>query len=404
MATPQISFRPYIEFTGNYTTGLAGAGVNAQGEIGSLASFGMNVTGGISGVHSWRHTKIGVDYQGSVYHYTKATYFDSTNQSIMLGITHEFTRHTTLTLRESAGIFSRDYGLLGLPQTVLFDPSSAYIPKTDFFDNRTLYLSTQADFTIQKTARLSFNIGGDGFLNRRRSSALYGVTGAGARGDTQYRVSRRTTIGVQYSFTHFDFNGIFSGSDMHGVAASFGMQLTRSLELTGYAGAMRLETKFIQSVPLDPAIAALLGITQGTAVAHSITYTPNASVRLSQTYHRGVAYLSGGRTVTPGNGLFLTSEATSAMAGYTYTGLRRWSFNSQFEYANSKSISNIVGKYTNTSGSLMLTRQITRATHALVNFNARKYTSGSFSKYNRVVYEARVGIGFTPGDIPLRVW
>ena len=96
MATPQISFRPYIEFTGNYTTGLAGAGVNAQGEIGSLASFGMNVTGGISGVHSWRHTKIGVDYQGSVYHYTKATYFDSTNQSIMLGITHEFTRHTTL--------------------------------------------------------------------------------------------------------------------------------------------------------------------------------------------------------------------------------------------------------------------------------------------------------------------
>lgn len=404
MATPQISFRPYIEFTGIYTTGLAGAGVNAQGQLANESSFGVGLTGGISGVHSWRHTKIGLDYQGSLYHYTKASFFDSTDQSLMLGITHQFTRHTTLVLRENAGLFSRNLGVLGLPQSVPFDPSTTNVPQTDFFDNRTIYLSTQADLSMQKSARLSFDLGGDGFTTRRRSTALFGVVGAVARADMQYRLTRRSTIGVNYSYTHYDFTGIFSGTDMHGVAVSYAIQLTRTLEFSGYGGAMRVETKFIQSVPLDPAVAALLGITTGTAIAHGITYTPNLSGRLSQTFHQGVMYISGGHTVTPGNGLFLTSEATEAMGGYSYTGLRRWSFNSGVSYQSAKSISNITGRYRSTSGTISASRTLIRATHAILAVSARRYDSGDFTQYNRTVYEVRLGIGFTPGDVPLRVW
>jgi hypothetical protein len=404
MDTPQISFRPYIEFTGIYDTGLAGAAVNAQGDLGNTSSYGVAVTGGISGVHSWRHTKIGLDYQGSIYHFTKATYYDSTNQSLMLGITHEFTRHTSLTLRETAGLFSVGAGLLGLPQTVPFDPASSYVPQTDFFDNRTVYLTTQADFTIQKSARLSFDFGGDGFINRRRSTALYGVTGAAARADVQYRLTRRTTIGGNYTFTHYDFLRIFGGTDLHGAAMTYATQLTKTLELSGYAGVMRMENKFVQTVPLDPILQQLFGVTSGTAVVHSVNYTPNVSLRLSQTYHRGVAYVSGGRTVTPGNGLFLTSQSTAGMAGYTYTGLRYWSFSTQLMYSNNKSVGNIQGRYRDLNAGVTLTRQITRATHAILSYSARDYSSPDYAKYNRIVYEVRLGIGFAPGDIPLRVW
>ncbi len=404
MATPQISFRPFFELGAVYDTGLAGVAVNSQGELGGVASFGISLSGGVSGARSWKHTKVGLDYRGSLNHYNKSTYYDSTNQSLMLGITHQFTRHTSLSLRESAGMFSRDFGLLGLPATVPFDPATAGIPTTDFYDNRTVYLSTQADYTIQKSYRLSFNFGGDGLLVRRRSTALYGVSGGGARADVHYRMSRRSTIGAAYLYTHYGFHGIFSSTDLHSVVGTYGIRITRNLEMTAYAGVLRAETKFAQSVPIDPAVAALLGVQSAAAIAYRVDYVPNISGRLSRTFPRGVAYVSGGRSITPGNGLFLTSTMTNATAGYTYTGLRRWSFNAQAGYDRADSVGNYIGQYGDVSGTLSMSRQIGRSIHAVASFAARKYQSGDFSKYNRLIYMATIGIGFAPGDVPLRIW
>jgi hypothetical protein len=404
MAGVKIDFRPFLEVTGVYDTGLTGVAVNSQGDLGNTATFGEQFTAGISGTHSWQHTSVGLDYRGSLYHYNKTTYYDGADQTFMLGVTHQFTRHTKLALRESAGMFSRNFGLPGLPQTVPFDPGSSYVPTTDFFDNRTIYLSTQADFTWQKSARLSFNIGGDGFLARRRSSALYGATGGGARGDMQYRLSARSTVGAAYTYTHFEYRGVFSGTDLHGIAATYGVRLTRWWEFTGYGGFMRAETKFLQSVRVDPAIAALIGASTGAVIIHRIDYIPNVSGRLSRIFRRGVAYVSAGHTMTPGNGLFLTSATTSASTGYSYTGLRRWSFNIQAQYDRAKSLGNVLGYYGNISGTASASRQLRYGLHAIASFSARQYQSPDFTKYNRLIYSARLGLGFTPGDIPLRIW
>lgn len=404
MSIPEISFRPFVEFGGVYDTGLTGVAINSNGQLGASVSPGIVLDGGVSGTHSWKHTKLGLDYHGSVYHYTKTTYYDGADQSLRLGITHEFTHHLKLALRESAGLFSRNYGLPALSPTTLYDSSASYIPSSDFYDNRTIYASSQADLTIQKTSRLSFTFGGDFFLNRRRSTALYGMTGAGARSDMQYRLSRRTTIGAGYTYTHYAYHGVFSGTDLHGVVATYGIRLTKTLEFSGYGGFMREETKFEQSVPIDPAIAALIGTSAGAVIVHNIEYVPNVSARLSQTFSRGVLYLSGGHTVTPGNGLFLTSEATTVSAGYTYTGRRHWSFGTQAAYDRAKSIGNVLGSYGDVGGTLSASRQLVHAMHAVLSFSARQYQSPSFTLYNRMIYTVRLGIGFTPGDIPLRMW
>ena len=404
MASPQIDFRPFVEFAGVYDSGLSGVAVNAQGQLGNQASFGMEVIGGISGVHSWRHTKIGLDYRGSIRRYAQITNYNSTDQSLMLGVVQQFSRHVALTLDESAGLFSRNFGISGLAQTVPFDPSTSYAPTTDFFDNRTEYLSTQANLVYQKTARLSFSLGGDGFLVRRKSTALYGVTGATAHADVQYRVSRRSTIGANYSFTHFDFIGVLSSTDMHTVEGIYSMRLSRWLEFSASGGIARAETKFIQNVPIDPAIAALIGTPEGTVVLDRIDHFVTGTGRLSRTFPKGVAYISGGRGVTPGNGLFLTSVMDTAMAGYNYTGLRRWSLSVQGGYQSANSIGNVLGSYGGASGTLSASRQIMHAVHGIVSFSARQYSSGNFSLYNRLIYEVRVGVGYSPGDIPLRIW
>jgi hypothetical protein len=404
MASPQIDFRPFVELDAVYDTGLSGVAVNAQGQLGNEASEGLELTAGISGVHSWKHTKLGLDYRGSVRRYTQATSYDSTDQSLMLGIVQQFSRHVSLTLNESAGLFSRNFGLPGLSQTVPFDPSTTYAPTTDFFDNRTEYLSTQANLVFQKTARLSFSLGGDGFLVRDSSSALYGVTGASAHGDVQYRVTRRSTIGVNYSFTHFDFVHVLSSTDMHTVSGVYSVRLSRWLEFSASGGMARAETKFIQNVPVDPAIAALIGTSEGTKVLDRIDHFVIGTGRLSRTFPKGVAYVSGGRDVTPGNGLFLTSIMTTIMGGYNYTGLRRWSFGISAGYDRAESIGNVVGTYGGTSGTLSASRQIVRNVHGIVSFSARQYSSANFNLYNRLIYDVRVGVGYSPGDVPLRIW
>jgi hypothetical protein len=404
MAAPEIGFRPFVEFSGAYDTGLTGVAVNSAGQLSATVSPGLMLSGGISGAHSWKHTKIGLDYHGSISHYTEATYYDTAAQSLLLGVTHQFTRHTTLALRESAGQFSQSYGQPSLSPTVPFDAAASYIPVSDFYDNRTIYVSSLADLTIQKSTRLSFNLGGDFFLTRRRSTALYGVTGGGARGDVQYRLSGRSTIGAGYTYSHFAYHGVFSASDIHGAVATYGIRLTKSLEFSSYGGFMRAETKFQQSVPIDPVIAALTGESVGSVIVHSIDYVPNVMARLSETFSRGVLFLTGGHTVTPGNGLFLTSEATTVSAGYTYTGRRRWSFAAQAGYNHSKSVGNVLGYYGDVGGTLSASRQIVHSVHAVLSFSARQYQSPDFSLYNRLIYTVRLGIGFTPGDIPLRIW
>jgi hypothetical protein len=403
MAGEQIDFQPYVDIMGVYDTGLATI-VNNQAQLGNAGAAGIEVAGGISGTHKWKHTTVGLDYHGAVRQYDRQTYFSGVDQFLLLGVTQELTRHIMLTLREGAGIFSLDYGIYGLPATVPFDPASSYIPETNFLNNQTEYLSTQADVTIQKTRRLSFDLGGDGFLVRRESTALYGVTGGAGRADVQYRWSRRTTIGAAYSYTNFSYSRIFSSTDLNSIVGSYAVQVTRNLEFTALAGGLREETRFIQSIPLSPIVAELLGVTEGNVIYRSVSYMPTYNGRLSRTFHSGVAYTGVARTVLPGNGLFLTSKTTSISAGYSYTGLRRWSFTSGFSADFAQSQGNVTGAYDDYGGTLNMSRQISGVTHFIASAYVRKYSSPVFPGYNRPIYGVRIGFGFAPGDVPLRLW
>ena len=405
MSGTQLSFRPFLDVTAIYDTGLAGVvSTGPQGGLADASSAGVQFAGGITGSRSWRHTKLGLDYRGSIDHYSRQTYYDSTNQSLMLGVTHQVSRHVNLMLRETAGIFSRDYGLLGLSQALPYDPSQSYIPTTDFFDNRTYYLSSQADLTIQKSLRLSFNLGGDAYVVRRRSSALYGVTGEAARGDVQYRISRRSTLGLGYTFSRFAYNNIANETDLHSAVLSYSVRLTKTVEFSALAGGMRVESKLIETVPVDPKITELFGFVTGPRQAYNTNYLPTYSARLSRTFEKGVVFAMVSRTITPGNGLFLTSNVSTYSGGYNYTGIRRWSFNVQAGYDDANSLQNITGRYRDYSGGFSVSREVLHSFHLVAGFTARQYDSPSFSRYNRLIYESRLGFGWAPGDVPVRVW
>jgi hypothetical protein len=308
------------------------------------------------------------------------------------------------TLQESAGMSSLPTGLPGLATTVPFDPSITYRPNTNFFDNRTIFNVTQADFVLQKSSRLSFDVGGAEFLNRFRSSALYSLNGTSARGDIQYRLSRRSTLGLVYAYNRFSYSHIISTTDYHTFSLSFASRFTRTLELSAYGGMGHEETKTEQLAPVDPTIALLLGITAAPQIVHAINWNPTGNARLSRIFHHGVAYVSGGHSVTPGNGLFLTSSTSTVMGGANYTGIRRTSLSVQGQYSTATSIGNILGGYADLQGGVSATRDLRHGVGALFSLTATKYQSGSFVNYNHVIYNFRIGLRFSPSDVPLRIW
>jgi hypothetical protein len=160
----------------------------------------------------------------------------------------------------------------------------------------------------------------------------------------------------------------------------------------------------VQIVPIDPAIAAVIGISSAQRVSYQANFTPNLGARLSKVVPRGTVFLSASHGINPGNGLFLTSTATDASAGYSYTGLRRWSITAGANYDKSNSQGNVIGSYGSYSASLSASRQVARMTHGVLGFNARKYESGDFKNYNKWAYSVNLGVTFAPGDIPIRFW
>ena len=404
MVSNKVDFRPYVNAAAGYQQGIVGVSVNPEGTVPDLDSSTLQLGFGVSGVHSWRRTQLGLSYSGTLTHYSKAKSFDSLTQALSLSLTRNLSRHVTLSVSQSAGVFTNLPGLRGLQQTITFDPATIYVPTTEFYNNRTIYLTGRGGLTYQRTARLSFNFGGGAFAAIHRSSTLKGSRGLAANGDFQYRVSRHATLGAMYQFSTFRFTGIYGDSYIHGAAATIGYQFSQRVEFSGFAGFLRAENKFVESVPLDPAIVALLGIRSARQVVHNIAYRPNWSGRISRTYPKGVLYVSAGQAVAPGNGLFLTSYTTSVLGGYTYTGLRRWSFSAQCGYIMSKSVANIEGAYGTLIGGTGLSRKITESLHFTVEYSARRYDSGTYESYNRLSHSILAGLAFSPGDLPLRLW
>ena len=256
-----VRIRPFLSATGNYDTGITPITVSTTGKIPNDDSFGGEVQAGLYGYYRWKSATLGLDYRGDYRDYIKNSYYNGSNQMLSLIYQKQLERHLSVTLRESAGLFSQNFYTPG-PYN-LVDSTFANVPTNDLFDSRTIFMDTSLDMTYHMSARLSFNFGGDGFLTRRESSSLYGDTGYRARGDIAYRTSRYATTGAAYDFTNFTYTKGFGGSNIHTLQLTQAFRFGRNWELSLRAGGSKAETSGIIQVAVDPVIAAIIGNTAG---------------------------------------------------------------------------------------------------------------------------------------------
>lgn len=395
-----IAFRPYVNISAMYDSGMS-AVRDAGGQLQSTGLAGGEAAAGVYGYHGWKHTVLGVNYRGDYRRYNRRTGYDGTSQFLMLGLTHRATKRLELTFREGAGTFTQNSGYGGT--FGFFDPTFAQIPHNELLDTRTDYLTTMADATYLMTRRLSFNFGGTGFLVKRRLSSFYGVTGSSARGDAAYRLTRRSTIGADYFFTHFNFNKAFGSADVHSVAGDYSIRLSRNWELGLRAGVIRVEMLSMGTVTIDPVVAAIIGRTTGFRALYRRELGPTFSADVQRFFRHSTFHASYNYGVTPGNGVYMASRQNTASATLSYSGMRYWSLSAGGYYSDMRDIGQDLGRYRTASFGLGASRSIaSRNLFFTMRVDARRYLAGD--AFRRTSYHASMGIAYSPGDVPLRLW
>ncbi len=395
-----------MSVTGSYDSGITPVILNSSGAILQQGSPGLDVEFGANGYHRWKSATLGLDYKGTYREYSNNSYLDGTDQTLNLIFQKRVTRHWSFTLRESAGLLNRS--LLYSGPFNFIDPAFAQAPTQDVFDGRTIFLSTLGDVTYQKSARLSFNFGGDGFLTRRRSSALYGSTGYRARGDMTYRTSRTATSGIAYDYTHFEYTKGFGGSYIQSVTLLQSFRFGRHWELALKAGGSHVETSGITQVTIDPVIAAIIGRSESNEVIHLVNWLPTWNVLLTRSLRHGSINAVYDRGVTPGNGLFLTSKTESVTGNVSYTGIRKLNVGVTGGHVSYSTLSIGLGNYGSWNGGAGVTYKIRGYLSFVTRYDYRRYDVAQTNEgellFKRNTYRVSIGLAFSPRDVPLTLW
>jgi hypothetical protein len=396
-----IDFRFYGDITGVYDSGLTPLVVNPQGNVPSYGAYGVQIGFGVVGTKTWVHDKLSIEYRGTYRDYTNHTFFNGTDQFLNLAYSHVLTRHITIDLKETAGTTALANGAFAyepLTSTDLFA-----VPTNQLFDIRTKFLQSRVDLVWQKTARLSFGIGGEGFIVRQSSLALAGLDGYSAHANVAYRITRRQTLSASYQYTYFDFQREFGNSKMQTVGLGYSLGLNRKWDFSMQGGGIRVDTSGLTQVPLDPAIAIIVGQSYSIVTFAQVQYAPMAQARLIRRFDRSALTLSYTMGVTPGNGVYLTSKQNAGGGTYSYTGYRRLAASIYANYGTMSALGQTLGQLTDFLAGAGGTYRLGRAVHLELRYDYRHYTTQN-SFYLKNSNRVTIGLAFSPGSTPLAIF
>jgi hypothetical protein len=401
-----LSFRFYVTAAGVYDTELQPFAVNSSGDLVKInGAYGEQLDFGAFGVDNFRTARLGLDYRGNIYNYANASAYDGSTHSLSLGYTWQKSRHLVFDLRAIGGTTNIGYGVPGYygENTTTGPTTFVGTPTSILFDNRMYYGQGTADMTYVQSQRLSYTVGGDGFVVHREAAGLAGVNGYNLRGSIRYRLSKTKTVGVTYEHIAFSFPPTFGQSTSNVYEGFFATSLGRRWSMYLSAGAYQSEVSGIQQIALNPVIAALLGTSSAAQAFYSATVSPSGTLRLDGRYKNFAINLTGGKSVMPGNGLYLTSSQTSALGSFSYTAVRKWNFGVSGGYFKLDAIGQGLQPYSTYSAGAGFTYALTHAVHLVGRYDFRHQGIQSVG-YREDGSRATFGLSFSPGNIPLSLW
>jgi hypothetical protein len=401
----QVDLRFFAGVNGVYDSSIQPVAVDSKGNLVIINGLeGVEANFGVYGSHAWRSAQLGVDYHGIFREYNGNAGYDGIDQALVLGYTLQESRRVNFNGQLLAGILSN--GLSGvdiLAPTPTLTSNVVATPTTLLFDSRSYYLQGGLDITYMLSPRTSFTFGGQGFEVWRQSSFLVGVEGYNARGSVEHKLNKTTSVGFTYQRQHFDFPKAFGQADIDTGEGFVGTKLGSRWALVVRGGVFHAEVKGLQTVALNPVVAALLGTTASIQAFYRSNIYPSGQVSLTRTFKQANLAFSYGQTVTPGNGVYLTSKTQNGNASYSYTGIRKVNLSLSGGYSNLASIGQDIQPYRGGNGGGGITYTMPYNLHLVGRYDYR-YQAIESLIYKHTGYRATLGITYSPGKVPLSLW
>jgi hypothetical protein len=388
------SIQPFLSVNRIYGTGLNGA---LSGPSPNALQSGLDLGFGLRATHRWRKATLQVEYTDSYRDYTGHTVENGLNQFITATLVSRLRRHLLLSIRQTGGILKQDIGSLLIQPDLL--ESSSTLPASEPFSTGMKLVNSTVTLTYQKTRRLSFSGSINGSVVRENSALLVGLNSFTGSADVNYRLSSRSNIGMDSSFSHFTYT-TFGSTNVESVAVDYSWRATRSIDLSLQLGIAHSDTLGLAIVPIDPAVGALLGESNAIQASHWIINTPMMNIRVKKQWHRTSADLGYQRGVSPGNGLAIASTQESLIAGLHYSSAKRWTVSLQ---AGRTTLADLdgAGSYTETTVGASFERLIRPGVQAVARFDILPVNYAGLLGLNRTYYRGEIGFMFSPKEIPI---
>ena len=395
---PRLRFYTHVD--GYYGSSLSNASTDlvtkkeeTQNDPTEAVEFGI----GASGYHRWERSTVAVDYHSSFRRYSRNRPDEGGDHLLSLGLRRELTPRWKLSLAESAGRFSRQF--LYNPFSAL-DPALTGVPRNDVFDDRTDFLSTVAEIIYQQSPRLSFGVGGRGYLVRRQSQLLVGLNSYQGNTGVAYALTPTKSISIDYGYARYAYTRNAGNADTQDVGLGFSQRLGPHSELGLRAGGYRVGQETLTQVEVNPALVPIVGRNVTLRSSHRAHFHPSLEAGLKRQFHYSsvsIGYLLG---IDPGNGVYLLSRRQSVEVGYTYAGIRRMRLGFSTGYGNYRSFLQNAGQYRNFRAGGGLTYKIIDALQFVTRFDANRFEV-PVTGFGKDRYQVTIGLAFVSREIPI---
>jgi hypothetical protein len=388
---------------GTYSTDVTPTTTDADGNLTSFSSAGVNLRAGGSGVRHGKNSTLSGDLFAGYRYYTRdlARNSDGFDAGGSLGYSRQISYRTAF-----------QFGLRG--QTYGYSWSGAYTPSVEIpiegvtdpalggFDTRTNSFGATAGLSHALNRRWSFSFIGSGYYTDRESKAL--VSSRGWRGGTaiNYAISENASTGFGYNYSSFYSPGGYGDTRTHIAYWSIGKRFENRWSLSANLGAYYAEFDRVVSVPLDPVLAAIIGRPTVLEPFFDNRTGPSIAVTASRAFQRSGLSLFYRRGITPGTGFYASGEEDTAGIQYTVTTSRKTNVGFGARYSRSDSLGTDQ-TYQNYGANVGFNYRIGKGLNfsCSASYYFQDVTQGNFNR-SRVLVTA--GISYGSGPLPLSLF
>jgi hypothetical protein len=354
--------------------------------------------GGVTANHDFATGTFSIGYRGDYRTEASPQYPQGTDQNLNLLFRKLLTRRLTFSLQENAGIYPLGTSLLQPNVTT----QSGDVQTTPFAE-KTKYSGTTVALSYQKTVRLSYEFTGTYSLMRYNSPIGYGNDDIGGSASALYRLNRKTTLGATYQYSSFLYqkNAGSATSNTgyltlsHNLARHWTFGISGGVTYTVASGTAEVPVE-LQIGPIVIPVFVLQHYSQKTNL-------PYAQGTVSYNWRRTVWSMSGGESVTPGNGFFLASRSIGVNGIFSYN-WRNSNVSAGGYYSRLTSLAYASSSKVNT-GDLQVSYALNLMRHLGTNLQYDHVEYGNIGNYaaradNRVTF----GFYFSSKNIPLAIF